>query len=281
MSVSLDELVDAAEELVKFSATAMAISRLCNDDDAGMPDLVAAVEADVNFAINTLRIANSAAYLRGEPTASVAMAITRIGRRELGQMAFAAACMEGMGALEGKLLELNALWRDGMIIGGIARELCVLAPEAREYSFAAGMLHSIGTMVLSSQVPEQMRRVLEQSLDKDLPLHEAEEQALGFSNASLGGAMARRWNFPEPLAYAIEYQHNPEQAPEHKEVVGVLAIAAAVMEQSLSSDEFTRGDDSALLQMLDRLNLREKYEESEFDPTDLYERARESTLEAA
>ncbi len=280
MGVSLDEMVDVAEELVKFSASAMAISRLCNDDDADMPDLVAAVEADPNFAVNVLRIANSAAYLRGEPTVSVAMAITRIGRRELGQMAFAAACMEGMGALEGQLLELNALWRDGMVIGGIARELCFLAPEAREYSFAAGMLHSIGTMVLNSQVPEQMQAVLEQSIDNDLPLHLAEEQVLGFSNATLGGAMARRWNFPEPLAFAIEYQFKPEDAPEYKEIVAVMAVASAVMEQSLSVDEFSEGE-SELGLMLERLELSEKFEEAELEPAELYARARESTQAAA
>ena len=280
MGVTLNEMVDVAEGLVEFSASAMEIHRLSGDDDADMPDLIAAVEADPNFAVNLLRIANSPVYLRGEPTASIAQAITRVGRRELGQMAFAAACMEGMAVLEGALLQINGLWRDGMLIGGIARELSVVAPSAREYSFAAGMLHSIGTMVLNSQAQAEMEKVLNMSLDFDMPLNVAEEQVLGFNNAALGGAMARRWNFPEPLIVAIEYQYKPEEAPEHKDTVAVMAVAAAVLEQALQYNEFEEHE-SELVRMLDRLNIREKFEAASLDATILFEKAREGTLEAA
>lgn len=280
MGVTLEGMVDIAEELVKFSASAMEINRLANDDSTDLPALASAVETDPNFSVNLLRIANSPVYLRGESTASIAQAITRVGRRELGQMAFASACMEGMAVLEGELLQIKGLWRDGMLIGGIARELCVVAPAAREYSFAAGMLHSIGTMVLNSQAQGQMEQVLNLSLDFDLPLYTAEEQVLGFNNAALGGAMARRWNFPEPLSVAIEYQYAPEKAPSHKETVAVMAIASAVLEQALQYSEFEQ-DHSELEQMLDRLNIREKFEAANLDADLLFEKAREGAPIAA
>lgn len=278
MAVSLEEMVSIAEDLVKFSASAMEINRISRDDDAGMPELVRAVEADPNFSMNVLRIANGPVYLRGEATASVAQAIARIGRLELGQMAFAAACMEGMEALEGELLQLKGLWRDGMLIGGIARELCALAPSAREFSYAAGMLHSIGTMVLNSQQPEKMSEAMAMSLDFDMPLHKAEEQVIGFSNATLGGAMARRWNFPEPLVVAIEFQYNPEQAKEYKEIVAVIAIASAVLDQSLLSDDFLP-ENNVLDQLLDRLDIREEFEAANLDALTLYNKVHEANAE--
>ena len=279
MAVSLEEMVDVAEDLVKFSASAMDINRIARDDDSGMPELLIAVEADPNFSMNVLRIANGPVYRRGEATASVAQAITRIGRLELGQMAFAAACMEGMEALEGGLLQLKSLWRDGILIGGIARELCALAPSAREYAYAAGMLHSIGTMVLSSQMPEKMVEAMTVSLDFDIPLHMAEEQVVGFNNATLGGAMARRWNFPEPLAVAIEFQYNPEQAKEHKETVAVIAIASAVYNQSLLSDDFDPKN-NVLEKLLDRLDIRAEFEAANLDALTLYNKVREINAEA-
>lgn len=279
MPITLEEMVDVAEDLVKFSASAMEINRIARDDDAGMPELVAAVEADPNFSMNVLRIANGATYLRGEATASVAQAITRIGRLELGQMAFAAACMEGMEALEGELLQLKSLWRDGMLVGGIARELCTLAPSAREFSYAAGMLHSIGTMVMNSQMPEQMEEAMNLSLDYDIPLHLAEEQVIGFSNATLGGAMARRWNFPEPLAVAIEFQYSPEKATEFKEIVAVIAIASAVLDQSLQSDEFDE-EGNALEQLLDSLDIRKEFEAANLDANALFNKVYEVDAEA-
>lgn len=280
MSVSLEELVDTAERLVEFSASAIEINRIARDDDAGMPELLAAVEADPNFSMNILRIANSSTYMRVEPTASVAQAITRIGRLELGQMAFAVACMEGMEALEGDLLQLQGLWRDGMLVGSIARELCAIEPAAREFSYAAGMLHSIGTMVLNSQLPDKMREAMTLSLDYDVPLHKAEKHVLGFSNATLGGALARRWNFPEPLALAIEYQHEPECAPAHQSTVAVIAIASIILNQCLQDNEF--GDGSpALDEILDRLGVRDKFEAANLDAVELYTRTREAQAMAA
>ncbi len=280
MNVSIDQMVDVAEDLVKFSASAMDIYRLAGDEEAGMPDLVSSVEADPNFSMSVLRIANSAAYLRGEPTVSIAQAIMRIGRKELGQMAFAAACMEGMEVLEGDLLHLKSLWRDGMMIGGIARELSAVAPTVREYSFAAGMLHSIGTMVLSSQIPDKMTEALNMSLDFDLPLHLAEEEVIGFSNAALGGAMARRWNFPEPLAMAIEFQYAPENAPEHKDIVAVMAIASLMMEQALEIDDFDQNRNE-LDQMLDKLDIRAKFEMANLDTDSICRKLKDGDQEAA
>ncbi|MGB0866217.1 MAG: HDOD domain-containing protein [Granulosicoccaceae bacterium] len=280
MSASLEELVDIAEDLVKFSASAMEINRIARDDDAGMPELIVAVEADPNFSMNILRIANSPVYLRGEPTVSVAQAITRIGRLELGQMAFAAACMEGMEALEGELLQLQSLWRDGMLVGGIARELCALVPSAREFSYAAGMLHSIGTMVLNSQLPERMAEAMRLSLDYDVPLYKAEKHLIGFTNATLGGALARRWNFPEPLAMAIEYQHCPEKAPAHKETVAVIAIASTILDQSLQSNEFADARDE-LEDMLDKLDIRAQFEEANLDASELFNKVCETSAAAA
>ena len=131
MDLSLEQLVDVAENLVKFSASALSISHLAKDEESGLPELVSAVEADPNFSMNVLKIANSPIYLRGEPTASVAQAISRIGRRELSQMAFAAACMEGMEKLEGDLLSTKSLWRDGMMVGEIACELSAIEPSIR------------------------------------------------------------------------------------------------------------------------------------------------------
>lgn len=275
MSLTLQGLVDVAENLVEFSTTAMEISRIARDDEAGMPELVFAVEADSSFSLKILRLANSPVYLRGERTSSIAQAIMRVGRLEIAQLAFASACIEGMQNFHGDLLQVECLWQDGMIIGAIARELSVLAPRAREYSYAAGMLHGIGSVVLNTQMPVQMRESLNMSLIEDLPLHVCEKKILGFSHADLGGAMARRWNFPEPLVCAVEFQHSPRDTPAHDDVVSVVAIALALLEYSLLLDEFGP-DTHSIFCLLDSLGVRQKFVDAQLNATDILQKAYES-----
>ena len=42
-----------------------------------------------------------------------------------------------------------------------------------------------------------------------MPLHEAEREILGFTDAELGGALALHWNFPESLAQAVRDHAQP------------------------------------------------------------------------
>lgn len=280
MNEQIDALADAAEEMVKISPAALAIHRMAADETAGLPDLVKLIESEASFTIQLLRLANSPHYLRGEPTASIAHAITLIGRRELGSMAFVCACTDGMQSMESSALKLKDLWREGMILGSIARELSAVVPEAREYAFAAGMLHSIGTVVLHSQLPEKVREAVKLSIELDMRLYEAEQQVFGFTHADLGAALARRWHLPEPLVTAIEFQHNPDKAPKHRAVTAVLAIASLALNQTMQLDEF--GDDmDALDSMLENVEFTEVFSDTGFDLGKVTENAIAATFEAA
>jgi hypothetical protein len=94
--VDLDEAITDlmardAVEIPPYPAVAMKIERLVGGGDFGLDELARLVASDQSLAADVLRCANSAAFSRGGPVASVPQAVARIGAGELSRIAFASA----------------------------------------------------------------------------------------------------------------------------------------------------------------------------------------------
>jgi hypothetical protein len=87
-------LADAVEELGRLpvlSATVRRVQAIAESEDAGIGDMVAALEADQGLATDLLRYANSAACARPLRARSIRAAVTLVGRKAIAQLAIEAA----------------------------------------------------------------------------------------------------------------------------------------------------------------------------------------------
>src|SRR4051794_12701865 len=87
-------LVAAVEELGRLpvlSATVRRVQAIAESEDAGIGDMVAALEADQGLATDLLRYANSAACARPLRARSIRAAVTLVGRKAIAQLAIEAA----------------------------------------------------------------------------------------------------------------------------------------------------------------------------------------------
>src|SRR5919108_6516461 len=87
-------LVGAVEELGRLpvlSATVRRVQMIAESEDAGIGDMVAALEADQGLATDLLRYANSAACARPLRARSIRAAVTLVGRKAIAQLAIEAA----------------------------------------------------------------------------------------------------------------------------------------------------------------------------------------------
>ena len=87
-------LAVAVEELGRLpvlSATVRRVQAIAESEDAGIGDMVAALEADQGLATDLLRYANSAACARPLRARSIRAAVTLVGRKSIAQLAIEAA----------------------------------------------------------------------------------------------------------------------------------------------------------------------------------------------
>lgn len=87
----LDEAVERLGRLPVLSATVRRVKAIAETEDAGIGEMVAALEADQGLAADLLRYANSAACARPLRARSIRAAVTLVGRRAIAQLALEAA----------------------------------------------------------------------------------------------------------------------------------------------------------------------------------------------
>src|SRR5690606_6197322 len=61
-----------------------------------------------------------------------------------------------------------------------------------------------------------------------ISLEDAQRTILGFTDAELGGALALHWNFPEPLARAVERHHLDANALPDPRSIEAFVVRARV-----------------------------------------------------
>ena len=203
-------LIESRERVIR-SATA---------ETSRIGELVNVVESDVALTIAVMRFANRSGVSAGG-VAGVPEAVDVL--KPSGVLAIAGTApsfdfFESNGGWELKperfrihaLATQRAAEKVGRTVGW---------PERDELAVAA-LLHDIGRLVISRLHPgfksyfDALSRTPEQRL-------RSEREQLGIDHALVGGVLARRWNFPQRIAVAIERHHS-----EDAEALGAMVAIA-------------------------------------------------------
>jgi putative nucleotidyltransferase with HDIG domain len=90
--------------------------------------------------------------------------------------------------------------------------------------FTSALMHDVGKLALSEFVGKGFAKI-EELVAQGESFVAAERQVLGVDHALLGAALAKQWNFPEPIMTAIAFHHSPERAPQHVQLTHLVALA--------------------------------------------------------
>ena len=86
-------------------------------------------------------------------------------------------------------------------------------------------MHDLGLILLDQALRKHFYRVIDE-INPETPTHIVENRLLTFDHAVLGGFVARRWNFPEQIADAITFHHQPWcYTGPHRDLCHVVAVA--------------------------------------------------------
>ena len=117
-------------------------------------------------------------------------------------------------------------------------------------SYIAGLMHDIGKLVLSVNLPKDYGEVLNLVVQDGLDLCAAERAVLHASHAEVGGHLLGLWGLPNPIVEAVTYHH----APAHSEVSKFCPLAAVhianVTARQVEDEELENPYDVAFLDAL-------------------------------
>ncbi len=208
-----EAILDGIRDLPAIPATMGQILATTRDPNAGAEDLARVVSLDPAVAATILRVANSPYYGQVGKVADLGRAIVTIGFAEIAHLVLSIGVFDLARSASGKGLDPVRFWEHSLACGILSQQMArdngqVSGGEA----FMGGLLHDIGKIVFDRADAARYAGVLAAARAAGRFARDAEREEYEINHAVLGETLARRWNLPEPVRFAMAYHHVPNTA---------------------------------------------------------------------
>ncbi len=222
---SLEELAQREISCGKLPEVFPRLVEVVNDPRISVKDAVEVVVSDASLSERLLQIVNSSFYGVQAYVDTIHAAGYIIGASQLLTLAAGISIVEAFSCATPEIVNHRQFWRHGVACGVAARTLASYyrSPNCERF-FIAGLIHEIGRLVLSAEVPGLSERVFALAKDRETPLHIAEKLIFGFDHQELGCLVVKRWKLPVSLERCMGYFHNSDVGP-HQRDAAIMQIA--------------------------------------------------------
>jgi putative nucleotidyltransferase with HDIG domain len=180
--------------------------------DTDIKDVAAIVSRDFGMTSQILRTVNSAYFGLRRPTSNISDAISHLGIETIKYLALTAGVFKEFRTRELGGLRVEPLWRHSLETARLARELANrerAGSKVAEDSFAAGLLHDLGKLVLAGSFSERYAMAGQMARSELLPWITAERNTFNCDHAEVGAYLLGLWGLPKPVVNAVRWHHFP------------------------------------------------------------------------
>lgn len=245
LPASLDEIISA--DILALPEVYGRLAAKLDDPYASNGELGELIALDPGIATRVLRLANSPFYGLASTVSTVSQAISIIGRVSLAKTVLGVSVISVFDRMVAvSRATLRSHWKHSVFCGLLSRALgrATAASADGETLFMAGLLHDVGRLVLWQTFGGAAEVAGQPDQDAFVPEGAVADEVarFGWDHATVGGALLRRWQLPDPLVSAVLWHHDPLMASRDQAIVDIVC-AANVMAQP----DFTGGEGNSLV----------------------------------
>lgn len=232
-----ERILHDIEELPPFPANAIRIMDLCNDPNSSFDVIADGIMSDPAITTGVMKLSNSAAFISGKRIENVVEAVRILGIRNIRSIVLVSSARR---IIEQRFARYEEIWEHSNRVAAYARTIALAYNGAAvmEKTSLAGLLHDLGKIILLAAGPGTVEKIARQARDRKLITETfMEEITIGISHSTIGGMVAKKWNFPEYLVDAIGHHHDPLNAAKANEPV-VHAVYLANMFCGIETDKY-------------------------------------------
>lgn len=252
-----DEISQSAKDLQPIPQIALKVLRMINEELYEIQNLTEEIRKDQVISARTLQLCNSVMFASRKKIESLDHALVMLGQNLLLKFVISASFnnffnQSGMGYSLCK----GGIYHHAVGTAVIAEKLAVLTGKVEpSLAYTAGLLHDIGKVVLDQYIISGFPLFYRQLNEEGKNFSEVEKQVLGTDHTEVGASLALNWSFPESLVETIRNHHNPEDAPQHGELVHIVYLADLLMSRFHSGLELERLNTDSLATRLETIGL--------------------------
>ncbi len=186
------------------------LQKTLSDPTSSLTDLTVIIEADQAIVATILKVANSVYYNPlGRPVNNLPYAISRLGRKEAGDIALSMALLSGI-PMPASITIIQQFWSHAFAVGQISRLIVASIPDCRleaDTIFLSSLLHDIGRAILGIRIDANYFKSNLHTLNGQ-ELIQAEIEAYGTDHAEVGEIILKHWRLPSETFEVVGSHHN-------------------------------------------------------------------------
>lgn len=239
---SLEKLLVQCATLPSLPAVAVEILAECRKDDVNIDRLCNLLERDPALATKLLSVANSSAFRRGSPIATIRRATLALGANAVMALALSFSLVTqrpGKGSFD-----FARFWRRALLSALCARVLARWAQVDPEEALLGGLLQDLGVLALQTAVPGY-DALFEKSDGDHAHLERLERDRFGVAHQEVGAWLAARLRLPPALGHAVLMSHAPLGAEAGMNLLDRCVATAGWMAETWLTSRATAGSAGA------------------------------------
>jgi len=233
--MELKSLIDQPNKLPTIPKVAQKLIESFSSEDVSEREIANQLTADPALSAKLLRLANSAYFHVSRTVGTVDDALRMLGFVMVRNLVLGNGMVSAFRNTPG--IDLQQFWRYNLYTACASRWLANAGGVNGDMVFTLGMMHGIGQLQMHVAAPEAMAPLDKQMNVLDAGRAELEKSALGFHYGDVSAALAKIWNFPQPLIVALQDVPQPFAQAEFSEPaawvhMGAWRARAEVLEMS-------------------------------------------------
>ena len=198
------------------------------------------IARDAALTAEVLNLANSSYLHWPGNIARPAEAVESLGLETVKAIVLALQFLAEHSRMKPGYLSLDQVWQHSIKVGQIARDLVLLETKDRtlaSQTFAAGLLHDLGKVVLATNFQDLYGRVYSLASKQPVAIWDIEKEMFGANHGEIGACLVGMWNMPAAIVDAAALHHEPP-VDEQEQITPLAAVHIAnVLEHELRPGE--------------------------------------------
>ena len=240
----VDDIIKKVTQLKPMPSNVSRIIWEIEKSDITIDTLTGLISLDQALTALVLQMSNSVSLGYSHSCSTLKEAVMYIGLARLKSILMTSSAANMLKSkLAGYRLGVGELWLHSLATAVAAEWLAqaLKYPNAEE-AYISGLLHDIGKLLLDQYVLGNYIALVDSVKNNQQPLWLMEEKLLGINHASVGGLIAKHWNFPTTLVDAICYHHYPSFAKKNHQLSAIINLANVFVKGYQLENTFSIGN---------------------------------------
>ena len=215
-NAKLSLLVSQMQSLPSLPSMYMVLMKEIEAPDPSIKKIGEIIAKDPGMTAKILQMVNSAFFGLRRHISNPADAVSLLGLDIVKSLVLSIHIFSEFSSTKIPGFSLADLWDHSAAVAAEAKKIAKAEKQSQQVvddSFAAGLLHESGKLILAARLPKEYAEMLSLVTEGGLSTIEAERSVFGATYPEVGAYLLGLWGLPDSIVEAVAFHRSPSECP--------------------------------------------------------------------